>query len=471
MNSHIRIPSHVTLFKNVNIFDGKNEKLLEGYDALVVQNVIRKIDKNIVIADTYEIDVKTGGFKEVPSGDPTDHGYGGLVTVYEPETMVKREVRVDVIDGAGRTLMPGLIDAHTHTMQSDTPLSALLTADFNYIALVHGRAATQQLLRGFTAVRDVGGPAFGLKRAIDEGVIAGPRIWPSGATITQTSGHGDFRSPIHDLPRGVSGHLHFSERFGFTAIADGRAEVLRAVREQLMKGASQIKVMAGGGVASYYDPLDVVQFGEDEMRAAVEAAAAWNTYVAVHAYTPAAIQQAIRAGVKCIEHAQLVDEETVMLAVKAGVWLSLQPFLDDEDAIPVPEGSETRKKQLQMTRGTDDAYTYARRHGARIAWGTDTLFDTELAKKQGKQLAKMTRWFTPFEVLKMATHDNAELLAMSGPRSPYAGRLGVVEEGALADLLLVAGNPLTDISLVADPDNNFLVIMKDGEIYKNTANR
>jgi len=467
MNTIATIPSEVTLFKNVNVFDGKSEKLLEGYDVLVVKNLIMKIDSNIRIADTYEIDVKTGGFKEVPSSEAEHHGYAtGLVTVYEPETMVRKQVKVNVIDGTEQTLMPGLIDAHAHTMMSDIPLGTLLTADLNYITLVHGQAATQQLMRGFTAVRDVGGPAFGLKRAIDEGVIPGPRIWPSGATITQTSGHGDFRSPVHDLPRGVSGEHHFSERFGFSAIADGRAEVLRAVREQLMKGASQIKVMAGGGVASNYDPLDVVQYSEDEMRAAVEAAAAWNTYVAVHTYTPAAIQQAIRAGVKCIEHAQLVDEESVEMAVKAGVWLSLQPFLDDEDAIAFPEGSQNRQKMIQMTSGTDNAYNFARKYGARIAWGTDTLFDTELAKKQGKQLAKMTRWFTPFEVLKMVTHDNAELLAMSGPRNPYPGRLGVVEEGALADLILVDGNPLQNIQLIADPDQNFKVIMKDGRIYK-----
>ena len=349
MNTIATIPSEVTLFKNVNVFDGKSEKLLEGYDVLVVKNLIMKIDRNIRIADTYEIDVKTGGFKEVPSSEAEHHGYAtGLVTVYEPETMVRKQVKVNVIDGTGRTLMPGLIDAHAHTMMSDIPLSALLTADLGYITLVQGQAATQQLMRGFTAVRDVGGPSFGLKRAIDEGVIPGPRIWPAGAMISQTSGHGDFRSPTHDLPRGISGHLHYSEWYGFTVIADGRPEVLRAVREQLMKGASQIKVMAGGGVASNYDPLDVVQYSEDEMRAAVEAAAAWNTYVAVHTYTPAAIQQAIRAGVKCIEHAQLVDEETVQMAVKAGVWLSLQPFLDDEDAIALPEGSPNRQKALQM---------------------------------------------------------------------------------------------------------------------------
>ena len=312
MNTIATIPSEVTLFKNVNVFDGKSEKLLEGYDVLVVKNLIMKIDRNIRIADTYEIDVKTGGFKEVPSSEAEHHGYAtGFVTVYEPETMVRKEVKVNVIDGTGRTLMPGLIDTHAHTMMSDIPLSLVVDCQSRLsYTLVQGQAATQAVrIRPVCSSPRCRRTFLRLKATIDEGVIPGPRIWPAGAMISQTSGHGDFRSPTHDLPRGISGHLHYSEWYGFTVIADGRPEVLRAVREQLMKGASQIKVMAGGGVASNYDPLDVVQYGEDEIRAAVEAAAAWNTYVAVHTYTPAAIQQAIRAGVKCIQHAQLVDEK------------------------------------------------------------------------------------------------------------------------------------------------------------------
>lgn len=414
------------LFTNVHVFDGVSEKRVMNANVLVEGNLIKQIS-------TKKIE-----------------GTGAKV-----------------IDGGGRTLMPGLIDTHAHLAHTDLPLNVLMTADLNYITLVQGQSATRMLMRGFTSFRDVGGPVFGLKRAIDEGVIAGPRIWPSGAIISQTSGHGDFRSPAHDLPGLPSRDAHFTERWGWATIADGRPAVLRAVREQLMKGASQIKLMAGGGVASDYDPLDVVQYSEDEMRAAVEAAAAWKTYVTVHAYTPEAIQQAIRAGVKSIEHAQLIDEETVKIVVKAGVWLSMQPFLDDEDAIPFPEGSENRKKLLRMTKGTDNAYALAKKHGAKIAWGTDVQFDAALAAKQGKQLAKMTRWFTPFETLRMATHYNAELLAMSGPRNPYPGRLGVVQEGALADLILVSGNPLENISLVADPAKNFAVITKDGKIYKN----
>ena len=153
------------------------------------------------------------------------------------------------------------------------------------------------MLRGFTSVRDVGGPSFGVKRAIDEGVIAGPRIYPSGALISQTSGHGDFRQ-LFELPRTPTTSLSRGERLGVGAIADGVDEVLRATREQLMKGASQIKVMAGGGIASGYDPIDVTQYSQAEIEAAVGAAADWGTYVAVHAYTPRAIQRSIAAGVR-----------------------------------------------------------------------------------------------------------------------------------------------------------------------------
>lgn len=420
-------PANRVLITHVNIFDGVNPARAEDMSVLVEGRRIVRIAKAIA----------------APEG-------------------------ATMIDGGGRTLMPGLIDAHVHLMMSETPVGVLMTADPNFVALVAGRGATATLMRGFTSVRDMGGPTFGLKRAIDSGVLPGPRIWPSGATISQTSGHGDFRIPSQDLPAGPGRALHFTERLGFTAIADGRPEVLRAVREQLMRGATQIKLMAGGGVASDYDPLDVTEYTEDEMRAAVEAAASWNTYVAVHAYTPKAIQQAIRAGVTCIEHAQLADEETARLSAKAGVWWSMQPFLDDEDANPYPAGSENRKKQLQMTSGTDTAYKLAKRYGIKIAWGTDALFDPKGATRQGKQLAKMKRWFTPFEVLRMATHDNAQLLQLSGPRNPYPGELGVIKEGALADLILVDGNPLENLDLVADPGKNFVLIMKDGKVYKNT---
>jgi len=368
-----------------------------------------------------------------------------------------------VIDGGGRTLIPGLIDAHWHSVFATAPLTTLLLGDVGYLHILAGASARETLMRGFTTVRDAGGPSFGLKQAIDTGVTPGPRIYPSGAMISQTGGHGDFRNR-HEIPRGRLGHLSDAELIGGVCIADGVDAVLQGVREQLMLGASQIKLMAGGGVASAHDPLDVTQYTEAELRVAVEAAENWGTYVMVHSYTPRAVQQAIRAGVRCVEHGQLLDDQTAALMAEKGVWWSLQPFLDDEDAVPVPP--QNRHKFLAMTQGTDNAFALARKHGVRVAWGTDTLFDAGLAAKQGKQLAKMTRWFSPAEVLTMATATNAELLAMSGPRNPYPGTLGVIEEGAIADLILVDGNPLADISLLARPESAFTVIMKGGEIVK-----
>jgi imidazolonepropionase-like amidohydrolase len=321
-------------------------------------------------------------------------------------------------------------------------------------------------MRGFTTVRDMGGPVFALKRAIDEGVMVGPRIYPSGAFISQTSGHGDFRFPF-EVPRSLGGPLSHSEVEGVAAIADSPDEVRLRAREQLRHGASQIKLMAGGGVASPYNPIESTQYTEPEIRAAVEAAENWGTYVTVHAYVPRAIQQAVAAGVKCIEHGHLIDEPTARLLAEKGMWWSLQPFLNDQDASPLAN-PVSQKKALQVFAGTDNAYRLARKYKVKTAFGTDILFDARLTGRQGAQLAKMVRWYTPAEALRMATGDNGQLLQLSGITNPYPGKLGVVEEGALADLVLVDGSPLENIKLVEDPDKNFVVIMKDGKIYKDS---
>jgi imidazolonepropionase-like amidohydrolase len=424
-------PSAAVVFENVRIFDGVSDTLTAPANVLVVGNQIQAIATQ-------------------PLPLPADRG-------------------VVRINGAERVLMPGLIDAHTHLFMETITETDLLAATTSPERLFQRAQenATAMLMRGFTSERDMAGPVFALKRAIDRGTVVGPRIWPSGAMISQTSGHGDFRE-LSDLPRTPTSELSLAEQFGVGAIADGVDEVLRRTREQLMQGASQIKLAAGGGVASEFDPIDVAQYTEAELRAAVEAAEDWNTYVAVHAYTPRAVQKAIRAGVKSIEHGQLIDEATAQLIAENDVWLSMQPFLDDEDANPYPEGSQNRVSQLMVAAGTDNAYNLAKKYNIKTAWGTDTLFNPEGALRQGAKLAKMVRWYTPAAVLQMATSTNAQLLALSGPRNPYPGKLGVVKEGALADLLLVNGNPLENIRLIEDPEANFLVIMKDGIIYKNT---
>ncbi len=420
-------PPTAILFENVRIFDGKSDALSASMNVLVRGNTIEKISKAAIRTD----------------GDPP----------------------VKVIAGGGRTLMPGLIDAHWHTMLVRPTPAALLTDDIGYLNLVAGDEATDTLMRGFTTVRDVGGPSFGLKRAIDEGIVDGPRIYPSGAIITVTSGHGDFRQ-ASELPRVIGAPLSRQEQTGAAMVADSADEVRVRVREQLLKGASHIKLTAGGGVASPNSPLDASTFTEAELRAAVEAAENWGTYVTVHAYTPVSIQRAIAAGVKCIEHGHLMDEETAKLIGERGIWLSTQAF-PDELADAFPPGSQERAKAFTVFAGTDKTIGLAKKYKLKTAWGTDILFSRRLAERQGELLVKFTRWYTPAETLVMATGTNASLLAMSGERNPYPGKLGVVEEGALADLLLVDGDPIADITLIQDPAKNLVVIMKDGKIYKN----
>jgi len=420
-----------TLFQNVRVFDGRSSVLSAPSNVLVKGGMIERISASPIAVDA--------------------------------------NANIRTIAGGGRVLMPGLIDAHWHAFMAATPQMVLMTADPNYLQIVAARQAEATLMRGFTTVRDLGGPVFGLKRAIDEGVTIGPRIYPSGAFISQTSGHGDFRFAF-EVPRTLGGPLSHSEVEGIAAIADSPDEVRLRSREQLRHGASQIKLMAGGGVASPYNPIESTQYTEPEIRAAVEAAENWGTYVTVHAYTPHAIRQAIAAGVKCIEHGQLIDEPTAKLLADKGIWWSLQPLLDDEDAPPLVN-PVSQQKALVVFAGTDNAYKLAKKYNIKTAFGTDILFDARLTTRQGAILAKLVRWYAPAEVLKMATADNGALMALSGFINPYPGKLGVVEEGAIADLLLVDGNPLENMKLVADPDRNFLIIMKGGTIYKDTLTK
>jgi imidazolonepropionase-like amidohydrolase len=414
------------IFENVRIFNGISDQLSAPSNVLVMGNIIKKISST-------------------PIANP-------------PETSVTR------IQGDGRTLMPGLIDNHVHIFMSASSEKQMIDPKANP-EILHTRAAEEaklMLLRGFTTVRDVGGPVFVLKRSIDQGKSIGPRIYPSGAMISQTSGHGDFRAP-NERSRRFGGTVSKGELLGISFIADGRDEVLTATRENLRSGASQIKVMAGGGAASAYDPLDVAQYTLDELKAAVEAADDWGTYVAVHAYTPKAVRRAIEAGVKCIEHGQLLDEATMQQLGEKGIWLSLQAL----DEAPETASPDVKAKKHTVVQGTDNAFKWAKKYNVKLAWGTDILLHPELNKNQNSDILKLKTWLTPAETLKLVTHDNAELLALSGPRNPYQGKLGVVEVDALADLLLVNGDPIADINLLVDPAKNFLVIMKDGNIYKN----
>ena len=368
-----------------------------------------------------------------------------------------------VIAGGGRVLMPGLTDAHWHMTMAATPYAALDDPGMFYALTVV--EARKTLLRGFTTVRDVAGPTFGVKRAIDAGIIPGPRVYPSGALISQTAGHGDATMPW-ETPKALGGRPSRAEELGLNLVADGPTEVLAAVRLQRKQGASQVKLAGGGGVVSTYDPLDVTQYSPEEMRAAVEAADEWGTYVALHVYTPKAIRAALEAGIKSIEHAQLIDEPTIALMAEKGAWLSTQPWEQSDFAKPAPGQTE---KGASLNGAWRRVVEMARKHHVRVAFGTDLLFDPDGTYKQNVMLTRLAQVYSNVEVLKIATSGNCELFAMSGPRNPYKeAKLGVLEEGAWADMLLVDGDPTQVIDVLRDFEKNFRVIIKDGAIYKNT---
>ena len=412
------------LIRGAKVFDGVNERLIE--------------DKNVLIRD-------------------------GRIVSFDRDAAVGSSG--EVIEADGRTLMPGLIDAHYHSMFNFWPISRVMNADFGLLSIAAAKAAGETLLRGFTTVRDVGGNSFPVARATDAGMIDGPRVYPSGAMISQSGGHGDFRGP-HVVPANATDPLDYLQQVGHFLLADGVPEVIKRTREVLRMGATQIKAMAGGGVASLYDPLDVTEYTFEEMKAIVDVAKSWNTYVAVHVNTDAAIRQWLDAGALSVEHGFFMEDGTAKLMAERGAWWSMQPIMNDEDAMTFEDPISTAKFEKVVT-GLNDAVAAARKYKVKTAFGCDMLFDPSQTAKQGKYLAKLQRWYTPYEALKMATADNAELLKMCGPRNPYPGDLGVVKEGAHADLILVDGNPLENLDLVADPEVNFSMIMKAGTIYKN----
>lgn len=410
------------LFTNVRLFDGKTENLTDGASVLVEGDRIAAVDT---------------------SNNPPPEG-------------------ANVIDGGGRVLMPGLIDAHWHAIFAALPLQVLLTADPGIIFAAATAEANRTLLRGFTTVRDLGGPTFSFKQAIDGGLIPGPRIFPSGAMITTSGGHGDLRLPT-EIPR--DGHrLSSGELFGAGAIADSVGDLKMRIREQFLQGASQVKITAGGGVSSPRSPLDMLTYSEEELRAAAEVARDWNSYLTVHAYMPKTVQRAVAAGVPCVEHGHLIDEETARLLAEKEVWLSTQPFMGMEDS-SATEGVGAERAQ-RVFEGTRRLYEWIAKCGIRTAWGSDMLFSARLAERQSQMLTHLGNFYSNAAALKMATSTNAELLALSNERKPYPHKLGVIEPDAYADLLLVDGNPLEDLHLLDRPAETLAVIMKGGVAVK-----
>jgi imidazolonepropionase-like amidohydrolase len=362
----------------------------------------------------------------------------------------------ETIDLHGRTLMPGLIDAHVHVLAVDAALARLSDRPVTLLTLQAAKVLEGMLQRGFTTIRDAGGADGGLAEAVEEGLVRGPRIFPSGMALSQTGGHGDTR------PRTQAVDTCACCVWGLTGsrIADGVAECRRAARDELRKGATQIKIMSSGGVASPYDPIWNLQYSEEEVRAIVEEAQAWRTYVMAHAYTPEAIRRSIDFGVRSIEHANLIDRATAEHVAGAGAFVV--PTLVTYDALHrygrelgFPEVSmaklgEVRKAGLSSL----DILQAA---GVNIGFGTDLL--GPMHRHQSREFVIRGEAMAPFDIIRSATIVNAELLNRSA-------ELGVITPGARADLIAVDGDPLADISLLDGQGEHLSHIMKDGVFYK-----
>jgi imidazolonepropionase-like amidohydrolase len=431
------------LFKNVNIFDGTDMKLQQGMDVLVEGEIIKSI------------------------GQELQGGEGSTV-----------------IDGSGRTLMPGLIDGHAHVMINQNFNIVETNLDITDLSYNAAIVMKRYLADGFTTVRDMGGPTFGLARALDNGRVIGPRLYPSGGFISQTSGHGDFRDradpgfSIHD-----AGDRSNFERFGIGNVADGLGEVLKATRLNLRNGATQIKIMGGGGGSSRFDPIDTTQYSEEEICAIVEAAKDWGTYVGAHTFNDRSVNRLLDCGVKTFEHGFFISDKTLKRIAKEGGYVVPQMWGLSPDLAKnplMPKEKLPLVAQLQETYG--DFGERLLKNDVKVVFASDyvgNFADAERARRY--EIWWRTQAFgSNFEVLKQMTSTAGEMLAMSGPRNPYkSGPLGVIKEGAYADIILVDGNPLEDISVLggtakwfdADPEYKVIptihLVMKGGNIYRN----
>jgi len=433
------------LITNVNVFDGKSDKLAEGMSVLVEGNLIKTVSAGTIEA----------------TADAT------------------------VIDGGGRTLMPGMIDGHAHIMINAHFDQVEKDMELTDIAIRSTLVARRFLMDGFTAVRDMGGPAFGLQRNIDDGTVIGPRLYPSGAFISQTSGHGDFRDRADaGYTNKAQGDLSNFERFGIGNVVNGVPEALAATRLNLRLGATQIKIMAGGGGSSRFDPIDTTQFSAGETCAIVEAAADWGTYVAAHVFNDRAVGRLLECGVKTFEHGFFISEDTMKKIAAAGSYVVPQMWGISPDLAKNPLMPPAKIPLVQaLGKQYADFGRNLLKHNVKVVFASDYVgvhADAERARRYEIWWRSQT-FDSNFEVLKQMTSTAGEMLALSGPRNPYqAGKLGIIEAGAYADILLVDGNPLEDISVIggatewfdADPEwkpiETLRIIMKDGKIYKNT---
>jgi imidazolonepropionase-like amidohydrolase len=411
--------------------------------------VANLIIKNAKLLDTEAAELRPGASVRIEEDK--------IIEVAEDGRVLGVGSDVVVLDAAGRTLMPGLIDAHVHAALTTVDLASMARRSASWVAIETKFILEAMLRRGFTTIRDAGGLDPGISIATDRGLIKGPRIFRSGRVLSQTGGHGDLE--------GVSEHPQLCacsiRTTAFSHVADGVDAVRRAAREELKGGAQQIKIMAGGGVATPYDPIDMVQYSEGEIRAAVEEAASRRTYVFAHAYIPESIQRSVNAGVRSIEHGNLIDDASARLMAERGCYLVPTLVTYDQIAefgktLGFPE--ESLRKLQDVLHAGGAAIEIALRAGVKVGFGTDLLGETHSA--QSKEFALRAQIQSNADVLRSATIVNADLLQRSG-------RLGVLKPGAFADLLVVNGNPLEDLGVLSGQGERLDVIMRGGVIFKN----
>jgi len=435
-------PPPQTLFQNVKVFNGTDDQLYD-VDVLVENNLIRSVGKN-----------------------------------------VNARSDATVIDGGGRTLMPGMIDSHVHfnLLPPVAGPSAHEGLTWEEIGAYAVAGAQEWLQRGFTTARDMGGMHEGMRKVIDRGVIAGPRLYLAGGFISQTCGHGDFRLASQENAEEAN-----LVRLGISRIADGRPEVLKACRKNFAGGADYLKIMVGGGVTSEKDPLHSSQFTADEISAAVEAAEAWDTYVAIHVYYDRDIKRAIELGAKCVDHGQFIEKETLKDAKALGVIFSFNVSGMDPVALEHPLYGNPALPQypkfLTFMENSKNLFAYIKEVDPVVVFNSDFVYLDMPGIRAGvdHEMGYLEKGVGTWTALKSLTSNPGKLAAMTGQNNPYPdGKLGVIEEGAYVDILLVDGNPLESLACLgaslewfdAKPRGPSIdtinLIMKDGKVYKNT---
>jgi imidazolonepropionase-like amidohydrolase len=416
-------PSQV-LITNVKIFNGVDDKLVTGQSVLIEGNLIKQVGPKL-------------------SADGAE-----------------------VIDGGGRTLMPGLIDMHSHLAMQEGLYEGRDNWDQMAMGAMTAHVFLDYLDQGFTTAMDLGGNTLGMAKAVNAGRIPGPRIFPSGGFLTQTGGHADMGVFSDGIDT-----VNNLERHGFGYIADGVPEVQEATRYNFARGATQVKIMAGGGVSSAFDPIHTTQYSPEEIKAIVEVAKDYGTFATVHAYHDRSINRALDAGVRVIQHGFLMSEPTVKRMAKEGIALNLQAVMSVA-VFAEPEKitfftADQKAKATLVHNGSKQMIKWALKHDVLIVSGGD-MFGSDLVGKQASNITILPELgFTPIQALRSATSDAAEVLSWTGEMNPYKyGTLGTIAEGGYADLILVDGNPLEDLEVLQRDKVDF--VMKDGAVYKNT---